>query len=427
MNPIPIIEEYLGRELTLESAQQLASAPNDHIVGLIASLEHFYFDWLENAERDPEGKAGGYLYCVDSAHEAGDWRTRLDECKRYLLYMPKFVVPDPLASTLKPLLTLAKLLGSIMIDDNLRQDLQSALSLLAGLSIASREGEILLFPQEFAFDYTSVQEGAQRELAALEASVTRDAYYKPILETLDEYTRSRDNVNRLKKGTSTPVEAQKDAPSTVDNAWLVKNYYTGGVKVAGQICARLDLSPVAGNEVSRVVLQQEYNLGTIEKPIAQGIHKMAQVLARYEVPGIANADIATILALRQNEAVFNDFRREFANLLQHATRQSPIDQHQFEVEFKQACDDLLQPKIDELRKATKSSVTEKFFIPAALGLGAGAAAFAITGDLAATSLTALGATPWNWVLDKVRKRWNAAGRKSMALIEAYGLLSDFRL
>ena len=112
--------------------------------------------------------------------------------------------------------------------------------------------------------------------------------------------------------------------------------------------------------------------------------------------------------------------------MQIATRQNPIDHRQFEVEFNKARDDLLRPRIAELTKATKSSVTEKFFIPAALGLGAGAAAYAITGNVAISSMTGVGTTPLNWVIDKVRKRWNVSGRDSKTLIEAYALLSDFR-
>ena len=76
----------------------------------------------------------------------------------------------------------------------------------------------------------------------------------------------------------TPVRTPKDASTIGDDAWLTRDFFTGRVKVAGQICARLDLSPIAGSEVTRVILQQEYGLGTIEEPIPDGIHRMAQAL-----------------------------------------------------------------------------------------------------------------------------------------------------
>jgi hypothetical protein len=41
MNPILLIQNYLGRELTVERVRALSTAPHDHITGLLEAVERF--------------------------------------------------------------------------------------------------------------------------------------------------------------------------------------------------------------------------------------------------------------------------------------------------------------------------------------------------------------------------------------------------
>jgi hypothetical protein len=422
MNPIPVIEEYLGYDLTLEAAKRLATAPEKHIEGLVNKVTPFYYDWLEKAQNQ-NPTTPGYLFCVDPVPQDEDWRQLLERYKKYLLYLPRFAVPDPLAQLLKPLVTVGALVGYFLIDDTFRRDLQGALSLLAELSSASREQDILLLPQSFAFDYTLVQQAARRELSATEQPGIREEYYHPILESIDAAFKAWEARERLRpKGEL--KENPSNGPPAVRNDQLLARNYAGGVKLAGQLCAALDLTPIAGNEITHAILAQEYAAGMLPVPAAEKVHRITGILSRYVIPGVGQADVETILALRRNEKVFGEFRQQYAKVLDQADSEGPIDQRQFEVEFRQACDDLLKPRIEELKKTTTSSALEKFLIPAALGIGAAAAAFSVTGSLAVTSAAGIAITPLNWLLDKLRKRFIKSGRNAQTLVEVYGLLAD---
>jgi hypothetical protein len=207
-----------------------------------------------------------------------------------------------------------------------------------------------------------------------------------------------------------------------ERQWL-KKIYVGQAKVAGQLCLRLDLSPVAGSELMRTILQQEYLLQGA-RPVAQSVHATSTALARFEIPGIAAADLHTILSIRRHDTAFAEFRRNYARLMREALSQNPADQAQFEVEFRSAADDLLIPRIDELQKATRSSVLEKFLIPGAVSLGAAAIAYDITHTAAVSTLASAGLASGSWILDKLRKRYSSSGQKSRKLVEAYGLLMN---
>ena len=47
MEVISIIEDYLGYDLTPESADRVSRAPEEHIGRLIEELTPYYYDWLE--------------------------------------------------------------------------------------------------------------------------------------------------------------------------------------------------------------------------------------------------------------------------------------------------------------------------------------------------------------------------------------------
>jgi hypothetical protein len=149
-------------------------------------------------------------------------------------------------------------------------------------------------------------------------------------------------------------------------------------------------------------------------------------MLQYDVPGIEKASFERVVELRKNEDAFNEWRREFGKVLEKAQKENPEDEQQFEIEFKQAADDQLTPRVKELQKASSSSTLEKIFVPSSLSIGAGAAAFYAAG-LAAfppTAIAAAALAPAGWVIDKLIRRFNKSGRKAAILREFYGYLLE---
>lgn len=154
--------------------------------------------------------------------------------------------------------------------------------------------------------------------------------------------------------------------------------------------------------------------------------RIAIDLIRYDIPGIGDVDLGTILKIRENEDAFEAFRREFGGLMDRVHQEQPAEQQEFEREFRQAADDILRPRIDEVNKALQVPVIEKSLIPAALSVGAGAMAHSFLGVSAfpATATAAAFLAPANWVLLKLYGRWNRRGRKAAILRDAYSMLLE---
>ncbi len=71
--------------------------------------------------------------------------------------------------------------------------------------------------------------------------------------------------------------------------------------------------------------------------------RIAIDLIRYDIPGIGDVDLGTILKIRENEDAFEAFRREFGGLMDRVHQEQPAEQQEFEREFRQAADDILRP------------------------------------------------------------------------------------
>lgn len=205
-------------------------------------------------------------------------------------------------------------------------------------------------------------------------------------------------------------------------SWIIAEY----IKLAGQICARFDYTAVAGDAATYAAVKQEYILADNLTRPANKRQRIAADLIRYDIPGIGNTDLRSILRIRQNEDAFDAFRRDFGNLLDRVHQEQPSSQQDFDREFRQAADDSLCPRVAKVNKALSVSVLEKSLIPAALSVGAGWAARAFLGvpQLPATAGAAAILSPANWVMLKLNSRWNKAGRKTAVLRDAYSMLLE---
>lgn len=154
--------------------------------------------------------------------------------------------------------------------------------------------------------------------------------------------------------------------------------------------------------------------------------RIATDLIRYDIPGIGNVDLGTILKIRQNEDAFEAFRTDFGRLIDRVHQEGPANQRDFEKEFRQAADDILRPRIDEVNKTFSVSFIEKSLVPAALSVGAGVVAHSFPGVPAfpVTATAAAVLAPANWVLLKLNARWNKRGRKAEILRDAYSMLLE---
>jgi hypothetical protein len=412
MNSITIFRDYMGEDITPSCVKRLIKAPKEHIGALIQLLSPYYYDWLENEEAsthdtaDTQTVSNDYrestYYCIDPLDYERTWREKLEIYKKYLLYFPRFILPDPVAEFLYPHVVVASITsqispteGGLIVDSKFRRDFQDALLLLAQLAPAVLKNDVVLIPKTHATVNKVVQDGASKELETIERD---EEYWNPLYQLASQYETDQG-------GTKSLVEE---------------------VKVDGQLCARLELTPVAGHELIHTILRQDYSRATHCVPTTNKVHRVAQTLLRYDVPGLKKVSFERAVVLRDNEDAFHEWRKAFGNVIDKAQSAQPINEKQFESEFLEAVDELLTPRIEELEKATKSSFLEKILVPASMTLGAGAVAFNLAGldTFPPTAVAGAALAPISWVIDKVRKRFNRAGRKATILQEFYGYLFE---
>jgi len=125
------------------------------------------------------------------------------------------------------------------------------------------------------------------------------------------------------------------------------------------------------------------------------------------LPFLVNADAATIVAIRQDEEAFADWRAELRTVVRSISA-LPSAGATFEQEAQEVLSDALLPKARALRsEVSRSSVMKSAAGSAALTLGIGAASLAgadlITGSpLDVAGLTALGiSSTASWLLASV--------------------------
>jgi hypothetical protein len=452
MDAIGIVEEYFGDELTVETAERIAVAPSDHIVPLVEKLDAYYEQWFSEhtAPEQSHAEQGGdsYFYCVEPFPPEEDGRAIANRYKKYLLYFPRFAVPDPLADVFYPPLIVAHALsmfpyqagrGTFLWDDRVQDDFRNAIRLLAEITPAVKQQDLRLVPNPYLLFDEQIQEAAKSELDGLRNGQYGESYYRSIEEavlnqdTIAAYERHLAQLKAASIGRAArPAEylasikevVARESKDTLRGAisWIVAEQ----IKLAGQICARFDYTAVAGDTATYAALTQDYMLADNVTLPAKKIHRIATDLIRYDIPGIGNTDLRTVLKIRQNEDAFNAFRRDFGSLIDRVNHEQPRDQREFEKEFRQAADDILRPRIVDVNKTLSVSAVEKFLVPAALSVGAGWVAHSFLGapqfPVTAGAAALLG--PVNWVSLKLNSRWNRGGRKAAALSDAYSMLLE---
>ena len=108
-----------------------------------------------------------------------------------------------------------------------------------------------------------------------------------------------------------------------------------------------------------------------------------------------------------------------------AQRESPADQDAFDAEVRLAAETILTPRAEQLdEKVRGSTVLEQLVIPGAVAIGGGLVAYGITGAVDISTAAAVAVSPAAWVLDKLRRRFDRAGRKAKRVREFYGYLLE---
>jgi hypothetical protein len=192
MNAIDVIEEYFGDELTNKTAARISEAPPDHIVPLVEKLDAHYEQWFADHTAPEQGTtentSNNYFYCLEPFPPDQDGHAIADRYKKYLLYFPRFAVPDPLADVFYPSLLIAHALsmfpvqagrGTFPWDDRLQGDFREAIRLLAEIAPAVKRQDLRLVPNPYLLFHELIQNAAQSELDTLSAA-DRDNYYRSI-------------------------------------------------------------------------------------------------------------------------------------------------------------------------------------------------------------------------------------------------------
>lgn len=390
MNTIEVVQNFLGDSLTVSSAQSLAEIPLEQLMLLFEELAPLYYDWLENEEKRREDETVEIYHCLDPYPKKLPWRDKIDRYKGLLLYFPRITIPDPVGEMIWPMVTVAffkREMGELPVvtipnEEEFRSDLKAALSLLAELSPLVNTQEITLIPSTFALDYEVVQNSARKEMNVLSK------------KELASYRSTKHEI--------------------------------GAVKVWGRICAMCDLTPVAGKSWVHQILEAEYQLSRRKLKHAAGVKtRMAQNLLQQKVPGVSQASLRDIISLRRSEEAFRDFSKSFSEVLDRVHRESPVDETQFKVEFREAVETLLTPRIEDINTKIKASpVLTTIFISAALILGGGVITYMLTHTWPLGTGVSASLIPVSWIVDKIHKRFNKVGRKGALLRQFYGYLIE---
>jgi hypothetical protein len=198
------------------------------------------------------------------------------------------------------------------------------------------------------------------------------------------------------------------------------------IKLAGQICSNFSLMPVAGDMVAHAALAQEYMCAPKLVPLPNRVDRVAQILTKFEIPGVDKMDLQTVLRVRKNEDTFASFRRDFGQLIERVHLEEPDDQAKFEKEFIQAADDLLAPRVEELKRVHAIPFFDKVLLPGALPIGAGAVALQFMGvpSFPPTAVATVGLAPVGWVAAKLFARYTKKGIKAGILRDEYAVLLE---
>jgi hypothetical protein len=397
MNIIQLTEDYLGDELTAETATRFTEPdiPLEHLIGYLEKAAPYYYDWLENAEKQAASETREIYHPLDPYLPAETLDGAIARYKALLLYFPAVTIEDPVAKAIWPACTMAEIMRVtegepyIPLTDEtevaLRRDIREAFKLLAAFRPLTQSGDVSLVPSAFALFYTVVQEAARKELEALE----------------------RENLMSL--------YGQGD------------NGIVGAVKVWCKVCEMCEYTPVAGRDWVSKILSVEYQQAAGRlKPVAGIDTRVTQDLWQYRLPGVEQAPVNEIISLRRNHDAFAEWRNALCGLLEQVRKEAPTpDPAQFETEFKRAAEAQLTPKLQAIRSSIgQSQVLSKMLVPGLLTLGGGVITYIITQQPFTAGAVTSALAPVSWIADKMIKRYNREGRKEGILRDFYGYLSD---
>ena len=199
----------------------------------------------------------------------------------------------------------------------------------------------------------------------------------------------------------------------------------GRVKVWGQICALLDLTPIAANGLIRDILKKEYELSNLPRS-ASAENRESQALMQFEVPMLSDIKLTNVLSLRKNEDAFREWRIGFGQVLDMVQKEFPKDQKEFDAEIRLAAETIMTPLSEQLKSKVKSSpILEKILVPSALSVGAGFVAFTgFDASFPAAAMVGAGLSPVGWVAEKLNRRFNKGGRKATLVREFYSYMIE---
>jgi len=399
MSSLDIIENYIGVELTESSAKHFLGTLRSHVSRVIEEAAPSFMNWMENVEEDTFPPSRDRCLYIEALPTGKDWRGSLDHVRQLLLYAPNVAIPDPLAAMcrvpIKTALSDAEISwdepASVLITDKVVTEFVDGLILLSKLRKAIKRGHVVLFPAPFCISNENIQRAVNQELESVDRE-GEDSYYEPILRF------------------AAPCGSDPDGAGAVVRR----------IKAYGQICARLQLTPTAGDVLVRKILHQDYRrCGGILKP-ADIAHSLCEALLQYEVP-IVNATFSDVLRIRENETIFCEWRKDFGDVIGQAYRSGTDDEQQFRTETRQRADELLLPKLEQLEAAAKGSVLQGMFVPGSALFGVAAATFYGPGlsGFPSVPLAPSGPGPLSWLVQKVIRAYNKSGREITTLRELY--------
>lgn len=394
MDAAAAIEKLTGEELSPALSDRLATAPWEHIALLAQTLAPVYYDWLENEEQRRKEDSHEVHHCLDPYPRKASWQQQVSRLKGFLLYFPRITVPDPLAAALWPPITWAQVLRKLGEpplfvapgdESAFRSRLRRALLLLTELRPLITRGEIVPVPAPFALDYSVVQDAARKAVS---------------------------KVDSLPEGRGSAYDqCSKEC--------------LGAVKVWQKVCAMCDYTPVAARPWVGKVLQADIDV--VKLRCVPGIDvRSAQLLRGCELPSISNVSMSTIVSLRKNGDAFDEWRSDFHKVMATVDASSVARPEQAAVELQRGFEDILRPRVEQLKEKIKGSpVMDKIFTPAVLALAGSVVTFSITGDPHVSltgALVSASLSPAAWMIEKLGRRYRKSGRKDALLAEFYGQL-----
>lgn len=339
MTSLGIIEDFFQQEASEEICSGIERLPSEQLWVLLERLDTMYDLWL--------GKRLGKIDLAASSDRSTPIRTfqpiftgmdyfyRPELFERWLrcslLYYPGPVaMPDPVGGAD---LRLART-GRPGFDESTayaaRETLIRGLRATMDLRPLISRGDVVLVPEisvERAFDsvrtYFDILEAMHLsqddsemftsldvELARIHPAIIRRIY------EMDELTNRIMPAPWEDEAFGQDLEWAYDLPIA---RWL----WAG---------AEMEFSPVAADE--RVQEKLDVGIQSLARVTSQTDIEAAVMFARFQIPGPDSASLKQVVALRQNEEVFHEFRSTFEYVLRQTSQAAPADQGIFDLEFR---------------------------------------------------------------------------------------------